>query len=301
MNRSVILTCAVTGDGDTAGKHPQLPITPAQIAAAAVEAARAGAAVAHIHVRDPDTGKGSRDTALYRETVARIRDSGVDMVINLTAGMGGKFMPFRPEQSDLVDALERMVHIENIRPEICSLDCGSMNFGSDSETYISTPAMIRAMATRIRELGVKPELEIFDLGHLRLAVELHRQGLVADPPFFQFALGIPWGAPADARTMTMMRDMLPAHARWAAFGIGPAQMPMVAQSILLGGHARVGLEDNLYLSRGVFASNAQLVERAVSIIQSIGADPMRPREARAALGLAARDAEVQSSMSPINS
>ena len=285
MNRKVIITCAITGDGDTAGKHPNLPVTPAQIATAAIEAARAGAAIVHIHVRNPKSGQASRDPALYRETVARIRDSGVDLLINLTAGAGGKFIPFHPELSDLVDALERMAHVDELKPEICSLDCGSMNFGSDSETYISTPKMIRTMAQRIRDLGVKPELEVFDFGHLRLAIDLYQQGLIADPPFFQFALGIPWGAPAEARALSLMREMLPAQSRWAAFGIGAQQMPMVAQSVLLGGHVRVGLEDNLYLSRGVFASNAELVERAVVIVGALGVTPMSPSEARRELGI----------------
>jgi 3-dehydrocarnitine:acetyl-CoA trimethylamine transferase len=286
MNPEVIITCAITGDGDTTGKHPAIPITPKQIAASSVEAAAAGAAVVHIHVRDPETGRGSRDPKLYAEVVARIREQNTDVLINLTAGMGGMFVPFRPENSDLVSGPERMRHIEDLRPEICSLDCGSMNLGDDDDTYISTPAMIRTMAKRIKELGVKPELEIFDLGHLQLALKVYAEGLIADPPFFQFALGIPWGAPADTKTMSLMRDMLPPTAQWAGFGISRAQMPMVAQSILLGGHVRVGLEDNLYLERGRFARNVELVEKAAGIVRSLGVGVASPSDARRILGMA---------------
>src|SRR5690606_38796117 len=205
MSRQVIVTCALTGDSDTVGKHPAIPVTPEQIASSALEAAKAGAAIVHIHVRDPQSGAPSRDPKLYAETVARIRERNEDVIINLTAGMGGKFIPFRPEESDLIDGLERMVHVEELLPEICSLDCGSYNFGDGGETYIATSAMIRTMAKRIRELGVKPELEIFDFGQLRLALKLCEEGLVEDPPFFQFALGIPWGAAADVETLVHMR------------------------------------------------------------------------------------------------
>lgn len=286
MNHSVILTCALTGDGDTVGKSVEVPVTPEQIARDAVEAAQAGAAIVHIHVREPGTGRPSRDVALYRETVARIRDSGTDVVINLTAGAGGKFVPFRPAESDLVDALERMVHVDELMPEICSLDCGSMNFGQQDEVYVSTASMVRTMARRINELGVKPELEVFDVGHLRLALALCQEGLIASPPFIQFALGLSSGAPADAKMLSLMRDMLPEGTQWAAFGIGPMQFAMVAQSVLLGGHVRVGLEDNLYIKRGVLASNRQLVERGADIVHALGATLQTPRQARATLGLA---------------
>ncbi len=292
MNREVIVTCAVTGAGDTVGRHPAIPVTPEQIAGAAIEAASAGAAVAHMHVRDPETGQGSRDTALYREVVERVRASGVDVVINLTAGMGGDYFPSEADPAvpgpgtDLVGPEERLVHVEELRPEICSLDCGTLNFGDG--IYISTASQLRIMAQRIKELGVKPELEVFDMGHLRFANQLIAEGLIEEPPLFQICLGIPWGAPADTATMKAMRDMLPAGAEWAGFGISAMEMPMVAQAVLLGGHVRVGLEDNLYLEKGVFASNGQLVEKAIKIIELMGARALMPAEARDRLGLRAR-------------
>ena len=292
MNYEVIVSCAVTGASDTADMHPELPITPKQIADAAIEAAKAGAAIAHCHVRDPETGKGSRDVALYREVVERIRESDTDVVLNLTAGMGGDFIPdaddpaIAAEGSDMVGPLERLAHVEALLPEICSLDCGTLNFGES--VYISTPAMLRVMAARIKELGVKPELEVFDIGHLRFANQLVEEGLIADPPLYQICLGIPWGAPATVDAMKAMRDMLPANAQWAGFGISRMEMPMVASAVLHGGHVRVGLEDNLYLSRGVLASNGQLVEKAIAIIEALGARAVTPAEAREKLGLAPR-------------
>ena len=294
MNSEVIVTCAVTGAGDTVGKHPAVPVTPQQIADAAIEAARAGAAVAHIHVRDPKTGKGSRDPRLYREVVERIRASSVDVIINLTAGMGGDFELGEKDpkiagpNTDLVGPLERLIHVEELLPEICTLDCGTLNFGDGNLIYISTPTYLREGAKRIRELGVKPELEVFDTGHLWFAKQLLKEGLLVDPPMFQFCLGIPWGAPADTVSMKAMKDHLPPNAIWAGFGIGRMQMPMVAQAVLLGGHVRVGLEDNLYLDKGVFASNGQLVERAIKIIELMGARAVSPAEARRKLGLKAR-------------
>ena len=294
MNTEVIVTCAVTGAGDTVGKHPAIPITPQQIADAVIDSANAGASVAHIHVRDPDTGKGSRDCRLYREVVERVRSRNVDIILNLTAGMGGDFElgdqdpKIAGPNTDLVGPLERLVHIEELRPEICTLDCGTLNFGDGNLIYISTPAYLRAGARRIRELGVKPELEVFDTGHLWFASQMHKEGLLDDPPLFQFCLGIPWGAPADTTTMKAMKDSLPSGAVWAGFGIGRMQMPMVAQAVLLGGNVRVGLEDNLYLGKGVFASNGQLVEKAIKIIELLGARALTPAEARRKLGLAAR-------------
>ncbi len=293
MNTDVIVSCAVTGSGDTVGKHPDIPVTPEQIADAAISAARAGAAIAHIHVREPDTGRPSRRVELYEEVVDRIRASDTDVVINLTAGMGGDYVPDRDdptrgvEGTDLVNARERLAHVEAIRPEICSLDCGSLNFGDS--LYISTPAMLREMAARIQELGVKPELEVFEMGHLRFANRLLEEGLVDEPPLYQICLGIPWAAPADPDTMRIMRDQLPAGANWAAFGIGRAQMPMVAQAAILGGNARVGLEDNLYLDKGVYATNAQLTERACQIIRLLGGRTLTPAEARDKLGLRPRN------------
>jgi len=294
MNTEVIVTCAVTGAGDTVGKHPAIPVTPQQIADAVIDSANAGAAVAHVHVRDPETGKGSRDCRLYREVVERVRSRNVDVILNLTAGMGGDFELGEQDpkiagpNTDLVGPLERLVHIEELRPEICTLDCGTLNFGDGNLIYISTPTYLRAGARRIRELGVKPELEVFDTGHLWFASQMHKEGLLDDPPLFQFCLGIPWGAPADTTTMKAMKDNLPPGAIWAGFGIGRMQMPMVAQAVLLGGNVRVGLEDNLYLGKGVFASNGQLVEKAVRIIELLGARALTPAEARRKLRLAPR-------------
>ena len=291
VNREVIVTCAVTGAADTVGKHPAIPVTPEQIASAAIEAAQAGAAVVHIHVRDTETGQGSRDPALFRDVVERLRGCGTDMVINLTAGMGGDFVPGEEDPAvggpgtDLIGPLERLAHVEELLPELCTLDCGTLNFGDDNMTFINTPAYLRILAAKIQELGVKPELEIFDLGHLSLANQLLAEGLVDEPPLYQFCLGIPWGAPGEPRAMAAMHDMLPEGAIWAAFGIGREEMPMVAQAVLLGGHVRVGLEDNLYLERGVHASNAQLVEKAIKIVKLLGSEVVGPARAREKLGL----------------
>jgi len=246
MNRKVIVSCAVTGSGDSVGKHPAIPVTPEEIAAAAIEAAKAGAAIIHVHVRDPDTGKASRRPDLFREVVGRIRDSETDMVVNLTTGMGGDLF-FGPdedpmnftEETDCVGQLERMRHVEELLPEICSLDCGSFNYSEGSYVYISTPGM---------------------LGHLAFAKQLLAEGLLDSPPLFQICLGIRWAAEADTRNFLTMVDQLPYGSNWAGFGVGAMEMPMVAQAVLLGGNVRVGLEDNLYLDKGVFASNAQLVQ-----------------------------------------
>jgi uncharacterized protein (DUF849 family) len=295
MNYEVIVTCAVTGAGDTVGKHPAIPVTPKQIADAAIEAAKAGATVAHCHVRDPETGKGCRDVNLYREVVDRIRSSGTDIILNLTAGMGGDLEigagedPFKfGKNTDLVGAMTRLAHVEELLPEICTLDCGTLNFGDSDYIYVSTPNQLRAGAKRIQELGVKPELEIFDTGHLSFAKQMNKEGLLDGSPLFQLCLGIPWGAPADTTTMKAMVDNLPEKAIWAAFGIGRSQMPMVAQAVLLGGNIRVGLEDNIWLDKGVHASNGSLTERAIEIITRMGARPLTPAEGRKKLGLKAR-------------
>ncbi|MBL3803071.1 3-keto-5-aminohexanoate cleavage protein [Streptomyces sp. BRB081] len=294
MTENVIITCALTGAGDTVRKSPHVPVTPEQIARNAVEAAAAGAAVVHIHVRDPETGGPSRDPKLYREVVERIKETGTDIVINLTAGMGGDLVidPDDPlthlPGTDLVGGLERLPHVEDLLPDICTLDCGSLNFGDGSNLYVSTPDMLRAGARRIQELGVRPELEIFDTGQLWFAKQLLAEGLLDDPTVFQLCMGVPWGAPADPGVLQSMVNMLPDDARWASFALGRMQMPWVAQSILLGGHVRVGLEDNLYLGKGNKATNAQLVERAVTLTESIGARVATPDEARATLGLKAR-------------
>ena len=291
MLDEVIMTCAVTGAGDTVGSHPAIPVTPQQIADAAIEAARAGAAVAHIHVRHPRTGAPSRKLEHYREVVERIRASDVDVVINLTTGMGGDLIvdDARPEAaaegSDMVPALERLEHVEALLPEICTLDCGTMNFSDDDYVAVVTPSQLRTMAARVQELGVRPELEVFDTGYIRLARKLIDEGLIDSPPLFQLCMGIPYGAPADPRTMMNMVDLLPPDSHWAGFALSRLELPFVAQALLLGGNVRVGLEDNLYLSRGVFASNAQLVERAAVIVESLGARLLTPAETREKLGL----------------
>lgn len=291
MNRDVIVTCAITGAGDTVGKHPAIPVTPAQIAQSAIEAANAGASIVHCHVRDPKTGKPSRDPTLYREVMERIRGSGVDIIVNLTAGMGGDLEIGPGERpmdfgtgTDLVGPLERLMHVEELRPDICTLDCGTLNFGDGDTIYVATPAQLRAGAKRITELGVKVELEIFDTGNLWFANQMLKEGLIHNP-MYQLCLGIPWGAPADTTTMKAMVDNVPAGMQWSAFGIGRMQMPMAAQSMLLGGHVRVGLEDNIWLDKGVYASNASLVERVIELMTRMGASPQTPAQARKTLNL----------------
>ena len=292
MNTDVVVTCAVTGAGDTVDKHPAIPVTPEQIANSAIEAADAGAAIVHLHVRDPETGKGSRDINLFKETVELVRNSGRNVLINLTAGMGGDLVvddqnPEVPaEGTDLISAEERMAHVELLRPDIATLDCGTINFDNANYVYIQTPNMLRAMAARYAEIGVKPEMEVFDLGHLRFANQMVSEGLIKGPPMYQVCLGIPWGAGADSATMTAMVGQLPRDAFWSGFGISRTQMPMAAQAMLLGGNVRVGLEDNLYLERGVPASNATLVEKAVRIIRDLGGQVCDADQARERLGLA---------------
>jgi uncharacterized protein (DUF849 family) len=294
LNQEVIVTCALTGAGDTVGRSPHVPVTPEQIAASAVEAANAGAAVVHIHVRNIETGGPSREVALYAEVVRRIKDSGVDVVINLTAGMGGDLVidqedPLKPiDGTDLVNANDRLPHVEELLPDICTLDCGSLNFGEGSLVYVSTPDMLRAGAKRIQELGVRPELEIFDTGHLWFANKLVAEGLIDDPPMYQLCMGIPYGAPAEPALLAALVPQVPPGVVWTSFAIGRMQMPWVAQSVLLGGHVRVGLEDNLYLSKGVKATNAQLVERARTIVEGMGAHVATPDEGREILALKPR-------------
>lgn len=291
MNYDVVLTCAVTGAGDTTGRSAHVPVTPKDIAAAAIEAAKAGAAVAHIHARDPDTGQGSRDPKLFREIVDRVRDSDTDVVINLTAGMGGDWAP-DPDNpampgpgTDMIGPEARLTHIEECQPEICSLDCGTLNFSNTDMIYISTPPTLRKMAALVQGWGVKPELEVFDLGHIRFAKAMIDEGLIDAPPMFQLCLGIPWGADQDVETMAAMKAQLPAGASWASFGISRGQMPMAAAAVALGGNVRVGLEDNIYLDRGVLATNGQLVTRAREIIERMGGRLLGPQEARNKLRL----------------
>jgi uncharacterized protein (DUF849 family) len=290
VNTDVILTCALTGAGDTVSKSEHVPVTPEQIADAAIDAAEAGASIVHVHVRDPDTGKGGRDPACFRRVVDRIKASGTDIVLNLTVGMGAQMQLADADprktglDTDLVSAEERFRHIEELKPEICTLDCGSMNFGEDT-VVINRLMDLRYMARRARELGVKPELEVFDMGQMQSALTLVQEGLIADPPLFQFCLGISSGAPATAEAMLALKSMLPAGSQWAAFGISRAQMPMVALAMILGGHCRVGLEDNLYLSKGVLATNGQLVAKAKRIVEELGGRVVSPAEARDKLGL----------------
>ena len=297
MNWEAFITCAVTGAGDTAGRSDHVPVAPAQIAAAAIEAARAGAAVAHIHVRDPDTGRGSRDVALYREVVETVRGSGVDVIINLTAGMGGDLvlgsaqqpLPLDPDATDMAGAHERLAHVEALLPEICTLDCGSMNFAAGGDyVMVNTPAVLRAMAKRVQELGVRPELEVFDTGHLVLVKQLIDEGLISAPALIQLCTGIPYGAPDDPATLLAMVHQLPPGAVFSAFSIGRMQLPFVALAPLCGGNVRVGLEDNLYLSRGVKATNGQLVERAVAILEALNVRVLGPAEVRERLELTRR-------------
>lgn len=292
MRQQVIITCAVTGGDDTAGRFPSVPVTPVQIAQAAIDACRAGAAIAHIHVRNPVTGKPSMELALYREVVERIRDSGSPVLINLTTGPGARFVPSdtqanaAAEGSNLRPPGERVQHITQLRPDICSLDMGSLNFGRGA--LINVPHHVEVIAAAIRAAGVKPELEIFDTGHLALALDMLARGLIDRDPLFQIVLGVPWGAPATTETLAAMKSMLPPGAQWAAFGISRWEFPMVAQSLLLGGHVRVGLEDNLYLARGVPApDNASLVTKARNIIELLGAEVATPAQARALLELTA--------------
>lgn len=292
MAQDVILTCAVTGGHENIGAHPDFPITPEQIANSCLEARSAGAAIVHIHVREPDTGTPTGRPELYREVVERIRDAGSDVLINLTTGYGGRYAPSDDDPAiggpgtNVMQPEARMVHVQELRPDICTLDFATMNFGD--RVFMNTPAHLRIMAGIARDAGVKPEIECFEPGHIVLAKQLISEGLFEDPPMFQLCLGIPYGSPATPEIMTVMRNMLPENARWAAFGISRHEFPMVAQAVTLGGHIRVGLEDNLYLNKGEFASNGQLVERAAGIVRSLGAEIAEPARAAEILELQSR-------------
>jgi len=296
MNREVFITCAVTGSGDTTGKSNLVPVTPQQIADSAIAAAKAGAAIVHCHVRDPETGAPSRDVGLFREVTDRIRGADVDVVLNLTAGMGGDLtlgsveQPLPPSDTgtDMAGATERLAHIAECLPELCTLDCGTMNFGEGDYVMTNTPAMLRAMAAGMRDLGVKPEIEAFDTGHLWLAKQLATEGLIDAPALVQLCMGIPWGAPDDMQTLGAMVNAIPEGWVYSGFGIGRSELPYVAAMALHGGNVRVGLEDNLYLSKGVLATNAQLVERAVTILEGMGAQVIGPEEVRERLKLTKR-------------
>jgi uncharacterized protein (DUF849 family) len=289
MNKDVFITCAVTGAGDSTGRSPHVPKSPVQIADACIEAARAGAAIVHVHVRDPETGKGCRKLEYYDEVVDRIRASGTDVIINLTCGMGGMLSldPENPaimtEESDMATPYQRVEHVGRLRPEICTIDCGSMNFGTN--IAVNRTNDLEKMCRHALEWGVKPELEVFDMGQVGIALTLISRGVVPGDPLFQFCLGIDGGAPATAESITAMRAMIPPNANWAAFGISNHEMPMVALAVIMGGNVRVGLEDNLYLERGVLATNGQLVEKAARIIRDIGSHVLTPAETRQKLKL----------------
>jgi len=296
MTREVFVTCALTGSGVTQDKSPHVPRTPKEIAESAVAAAKAGAAIVHAHVRDPETGQPCRDRALFREVTERIREAEVDVVLNLTAGMGGDLtfgpveapLPLSPAGTDMAGAAERIAHIAECRPEICTLDCGTMNFAEADYVMTNTPGMLRAMARGMTEAGVRIEIEAFDTGHLWFAKELVREGAIPEPVLVQLCMGVPWGAPDDLNTFLAMVNAIPAGWTFSAFSIGRNEMPYVAAAVLAGGHVRVGLEDNLYLSRGVLARNEQLVEKAVGIVEAMGARVLGPGEVRERLALEKR-------------
>ncbi|MGD9998769.1 MAG: 3-keto-5-aminohexanoate cleavage protein [Ilumatobacteraceae bacterium] len=294
MNWDVFITCAITGAGNTVGKSPHVPVTPEQIASSAIDAAKAGAAVVHIHVREPDTGVGSRRTELYAEVADRIRSSGVDVVLNLTAGMGGdlvlggdeQVLPPNPDGTDMAGATERLDHVREVMPEICTLDCGTMNFASGGDyIMVNTPGVLRSMARQVQALGVRPELEVFDTGHLVQVKEMIDEGLLDDPVMIQLCMGIAYGAPDDPNTFMALVNNLPRDCVFSAFSISKMQLPFVAMAALAGGNVRVGLEDNLYLGPGHKATNAELVARAKLILESMNVRVIGPQEVRDKLKL----------------
>jgi uncharacterized protein (DUF849 family) len=295
MNREIFITCAVTGSGGSQDRSPHVPRSPKQIADSAIEAAKAGAAVVHCHVRDPETGVPSRDPGMFREVTERIRDAEIDVVLNLTAGMGGDIITGPPESplpliagTDMAGATERMAHLADCLPEICTLDCGTMNFAEADYVMTNTPGMLRAMGQMMTDLGVKPEIEAFDTGHLWFARQLVSEGVLTAPALVQLCMGVPWGAPDDLNTFMAMVNNVPADWNWSAFSIGRNEMAYVAAAVLAGGNVRVGLEDNLWLDKGVLATNVQLVDRAVGIVERMGARVIGPEEVRARLGLTKR-------------
>ncbi len=295
MNREVFITCAVTGGGATQDRSPHVPRSPKDIAESAIAAAKAGAAIVHCHVRDPETGAPARDPKLYRELTDRVRDANTDVVLNLTAGMGGDVIFGSVEaplplsnSTDMVGASERVEHVAECLPEICTLDCGTMNFAEADYVMTNTPGMLTAMGQMMTDLGVKPEIEAFDTGHLWYAKQLVKDGVLDSPALVQLCMGVPWGAPDDLNTFMAMVNNVPDDWTFSAFGLGRNQMPYVAAAVLAGGNVRVGLEDNLMLDRGVLAENWQLVERAKTIIENLGAKVIGPEETRAKLGLVKR-------------
>ncbi|MTI08374.1 BKACE family enzyme [Curvivirga aplysinae] len=296
MNKNVFITCAVTGSGGTQDKSPHVPRSPKEIAESAIDAAKAGAAVVHCHVRDPETGAPSRDPKLYRELTDRVRDSEIDVVLNLTAGMGGDIVfgdveapfPVNEKATDMIGATERVQHVAECLPEICTLDCGTMNFAEADYVMTNTPGTLRAMGQMMTDLEVKVEIEAFDTGHLWFAKQLVKEGILKSPAMVQLCMGVPWGAPNDLNTFMAMVNNVPSDWDWSAFSLGQHQMPYVAAAVLAGGNVRVGLEDNLFLEKGVLATNAQLVEKAGTIIENLGSRLMTPAEVREQLGLTKR-------------
>lgn len=296
MNRDVFITCAVTGSGDTAGNSPHVPVTPKDIAASAIDAAKAGAAIVHCHVREPRTGAASRRLDLYREVTDRIRSADVDVVLNLTAGMGGDLVfgnveapfPLNEASTDMAGATERVAHVAECRPEICTLDCGTMNFSLGDYVMTNTPSMLREMARQMTALGVRPEIEAFDTGHLWFARQLAEEGLIDEPVLIQLCMGIRWGAPDDLNTFLAMVNNLPAGWIFSAFSIGRSALAYPAAAVLAGGNVRVGLEDNLYVGKGELATNAQLVEKATRVVTGMGARIIGPQEVRDKLKLIKR-------------
>ena len=296
MNREVFITCAVTGSGGTQDRSPHVPRSPKQIADAAIDAAKAGAAVVHCHVRDPQTGAPRRDIHLYREVTERIRAAEVDVVLNLTAGMGGDMvfgspedpLPFKQDGTDMAGASERVEHVRQCLPEICTLDCGTMNFAEADYVMTNTPGMLRAMGGMMTKMGVKPEIEAFDTGHLWFAKRLVEEGVLNADAMVQLCMGVPWGAPDDLNTFMALVNNVPSDWTFSAFALGRNQMAYAAAAVLAGGNVRVGLEDNLWLDQGVLATNAQLVERAVTVVENMGARVIGPEEVRRKLNLVKR-------------
>ncbi|MEO0343192.1 MAG: 3-keto-5-aminohexanoate cleavage protein [Pseudomonadota bacterium] len=296
MNQEVFITAAITGSGGTQDRSPHVPRAPKEIADSAIAAAKAGAAIVHCHVRDPETGTPSRKLEYYREVTDRIRDADVDMVLNLTAGMGGDMvfgsneapLPVNETGTDMAGATERVAHVAECLPEICTLDCGTMNFAEADYVMTNTPGMLRAMGAMMEELGVKPEIEAFDTGHLWFAKQLVDEGVLKAPALVQLCMGVPWGAPNDLNTFMAMVNNVPSDWNFSAFTLGRSQMAYVAAAVLAGGNVRVGLEDNLWLGKGELATNEQLVERAVAIVENLGASVMGPEAVREKLGLVKR-------------
>lgn len=293
MATPTIVTCAITGSSQNFRRSEAVPITPAAIASSAIDAARAGAAMVHIHVRDPATGRPATDLHLYGEVVDRIRDAGVDVIVNLTTGYGARFVPGDDDvrvahpDCNFAPPAARTRHISELRPEVCSLDVATFNFGDDA--FVNTPRIVTEMARSVVAAGVLPELEVFEVGHLLLCRHLIETGVLPAPGHFQLCLGVKWAMPATAAAVDFMRALLPPGATWSAFGVAQHQFPMVAAAVAAGGHVRVGLEDNLYLSRGVLApSNAALVERAIRIVEDLGSTVATTAQARTILGLDGR-------------